>query len=431
MKVLVVGHGAREHAIAAALARSRQRPRIFAYMGTPNPGIRRLAEDWGEGALNDVQALVRFALAVRPDFVVFGPETPLAAGAVDALETKGIPCVGPRRELAQIETDKVFMREFMAKYLRRGYPRWWTFTDLISLEAHLLAHPDVVLKPVGLTGGKGVRVLGRQLLGLEEALEYAREFLEREGKILVEERLEGEEFSLMVFTDGRRSLPMPLVQDYKYAHEGDTGPMTGGMGSYSCADHLLPFVSQEDFEVALGIVQETIAKLAEITGVSYRGVLYGQFIQTENGPKVLEFNARLGDPEAMNVLALLATDPLEVFASIAAGNLTKEVEFERKATVCKYLVPRGYPEAPQVGYSFTLPLEKLAASGIEVYFASVREEHGQYLTTTSRSVALLAQAASPVEAKSVLNGFLEEHCPPGLYYRSDIPRVDRDRSPLS
>lgn len=431
MKVLLVGHGAREHAIAVALRRSRQEPRIFAYMSIPNPGLRRIAEAWAEGDLNDVEALARFALAVRPDFVIFGPETPLAAGAVDALEEKGIPCVGPRRALARIETDKAFMREFMARHLRRGYPRWWAFTDLSSLEAHLHAYPDMVLKPVGLTGGKGVRVLGKQLAGLEEALEYARPFLEREGKILVEERLEGEEFSLMVFTDGRRVLPMPLVQDYKYAREGDTGPMTGGMGSYSCADHLLPFVSSEDFETALGIVEETIVKLGEITGVPYRGVLYGQFIQTENGPKVLEFNARLGDPEAINVLALLITDPLEVFASIAAGNLVKEVEFERQATVCKYLVPRGYPEAPEVGHSFTLPLEELAAAGIEVYFASVREKDGQYFTTAARSVALLARAASPTEAKVLLNSFLEAYCPPELYYRSDIPRVGKECFPLS
>jgi len=431
MKVLLVGHGAREHAIAAALARSRQEPSIFAYMATPNPGIRRLAEDWVEGTLDDVGDLVRYALAVRPDFVVFGPETPLAAGAVDALEEKGIPCVGPRRELARIEADKAFMREFMARHLRRGYPRWWVFKDLASFEAHLRAYPNVVLKPVGLTGGKGVRVMGRQLAGLEEALEYAREFLKREGTILVEERLEGEEFSLMVFTDGRHSLPMPLVQDYKYAREGDTGSMTGGMGSYSCADHFLPFVSQEDFETAFEIVQETIAKLRKTMGVSYRGVLYGQFITTKDGPKVLEFNARLGDPEAINVLSLLVTDPLEVFSSVAVGDLVEEVEFERNATVCKYLVPYGYPGAPEVGSSFTLPLRKLAAAGIEVYFASVREENGEYLTTSSRSVAFLARAPSPAEAKAVLNGFLESYCPPGLYYRRDIPYVDKIDSHVS
>jgi len=198
--------------------------------------------------------------------------------------------------------------------------------------------------------------------------------------------------------------------------------MTGGMGSYSCADHLLPFVSPADFEVALGIVEETVAKLGKVTGIPYRGILYGQFIQTPEGPKVIEFNVRFGDPEAMNVLSLLVTDAVEVFASIASGDLIGGIGFAREATVCKYLVPRGYPEAPEVGRSFTLPLEELEAKGIEVYFAAVREENGHYLTTSSRSVALLARAPSPSEAKAALDGFLAEHCPEVLYYRRDIPR---------
>lgn len=427
MKVLLVGHGAREHAIAAALSRSPQDPRIFAYMATPNPGILRLAEDWTEGPLTDIATLAGYARRVRPDFVIFGPETPLAAGAVDALEEKGFPCVGPRLALARLEADKAFMRDFMGRYLGRGYPRWWVFHDLASLEEHLNAHPASVIKPVGLTGGKGVRVMGKQLAGLEEALEYARFLLERDGKVLVEERLEGEEFSLMVFTDGKHCVPMPLVQDYKYAREGDTGPMTGGMGSYSCADHLLPFVSQDDFETALGIVEETIRKLNAVTGVPYRGVLYGQFIQTADGPKVIEFNVRFGDPEAMNVLSLLLTDPLEVFASVAAGDLVRKIEFAHEATVCKYLVPKGYPEAPEVGVEFALPLRELAAAGAEVYFASVEEVNGKYRTTASRSVALLARAGTPHEAKRILDDILEAHCPPSLYYRRDIPRIPPSR----
>ena len=428
MKVILVGNGAREHAIAAALSRSPQEPRIFAFMSTPNPGIVRLAEDWVEAPLTDIGALGRYAGRVKPDLVIFGPEAPLAAGAVDELEGKGFPCVGPRRALARIEADKSFMREFMSERIGRGYPKWWVFTDLASLEAHLREHPAAVIKPVGLTGGKGVRVLGRQLSRPEEALEYSRPFLESDGRILVEERLEGEEFSLMVFTDGKRCVPMPLVQDYKYAHEGDTGPMTGGMGSYSCADHLLPFVSRADFAAALGIVEEVVRELREATGIPYRGVLYGQFISTAEGPVVIEFNARFGDPEAMNVLALLVTDPLEVFASVAAGDLVEKVEFERKATVCKYLVPQGYPKVPEVGHPFTLPFEEFAAVRVEVYFASVREEDGKYLTTSSRSIALLARAASPAEAKELLDCFLEARCPPGLYYRHDIPRVDEERS---
>ena len=423
MKVLLVGHGAREHAIAVALRRSAHEPQLFAYMATPNPGIVSLAEDWSVGSLTDVAALAGYARRIKPDFIVFGPETPLAVGAVDALEEKGFPCVGPRRILARIEADKAFMREFMTRYLGRGCPRWWIFSDLGSLKEHLRTHPASVIKPIGLTGGKGVRVLGRQLCDLEEALEYARPFIERDGRVLVEERLEGEEFSLMVFTDGKRCLPMPLVQDYKYAREGDTGPMTGGMGSYSCADHRLPFVCRADFEAALGIVEETVVKLGKATGAPYRGILYGQFIHTYGGPKVVEFNVRFGDPEAMNVLAVLLSDLVEVFASIAAGGLVGEIEFAHEATVCKYLVPWGYPEAPEAGQPFTLPLEELKEAGIEVYFASVREEDGRYLTTASRSVALLAKAPSPGEAKALLDAVLERNCPPGLYYRRDIPRL--------
>lgn len=424
MKILLVGHGAREHAIAVALARSPQEPRLFAYMATPNPGIIRLAEDWEEGALTDLGNLSSYAKRVKADLVIFGPESPLAAGAVDSLTEKGFACVGPHKALARIETDKAFMREFMKEHLGRGYPSWWVFSDLSSLETHLRAHPASVLKPVGLTGGKGVRVMGRQVATVEEALEYARPFFEREGKILVEEFLEGEEFSLMVFTDGKRSLPMPLVQDYKYAYEGDTGPMTGGMGSYSNPDHLLPFVSYSDFEAAFGIVEETVRKLSKVTGLPYRGILYGQFVQTANGPKIIEFNARFGDPEAMNVLSLLVTDPVEIFRSIVAGDLVPEVEFAHEATVCKYLVPRGYPEAPEVGQPFSLPVEDLFAAGIEVYFASVRQVDGRYLTTSSRSVALLKRSSLPTEAKETLNMFLKSRCPPTLYYRHDIPHIE-------
>ncbi|MGC8817507.1 MAG: phosphoribosylamine--glycine ligase [Candidatus Hadarchaeum sp.] len=422
MKVLLVGSGAREHAIAKALSRSPQEPRIFAYMSTPNPGIIRLAEGWIEGGLNDLPSLVRYAQRVRPNLVVFGPEEPLAAGAVDELEERGFSCIGPRRILARLEADKCFMREFMARYIGRGFPKWWVFENLGTLHAHLLSHPNSVLKPVGLTGGKGVRVLGRQLTNVMEAIEYARPYLEREGKILVEEKLTGEEFSLMVFTDGKKVVPMPLVQDYKYAREGDTGPMTGGMGSYSCADYLLPFVSQKDFETALGIVEETVKKLEEALGIPYRGVLYGQFIQTQSGPVVIEFNVRFGDPEAINVLSLLESDAVDVFASIAAGDLVEDVRFSHLATVCRYLVPRGYPDAPETGVLFSLPLEKLSLAGIEVYFGSVQEVNGQFSTTASRSVALLSRRATPQEAKHALDEALADYTVP-LYWRRDIPRL--------
>ncbi len=421
MKLLVVGNGAREHIIAERLKSSPSRPRLFAYMSTRNPGIHSLVEDWSQGGMDDVEAIKRYAQHIRPDLVVFGSEAPLAVGAVDRLEEMGFPCVGPARKLARIEADKAFMRDFMKRHIKRGFPHWKVFDNLKSVENYLQDNPNVVLKPIGLTGGKGVRVMGRQLKDIDGAVEYAREIIADQGRILIEEKLEGKEFSLMVFTDGKGVIPMPLVQDYKYAGEGDTGAMTGGMGSYSQADHLLPFVSERDFNDALSIVSDTIRQLGQTENSPYKGILYGQFIQTEDGPKIVEFNGRFGDPEAMNVLSVMRSDLVEVFRSIADGKLIDGVEFEHKATVCKYLVPRGYPESPEAEKPFQFSLQDLSEQGVKVYFASVHEEKGSFFTTRSRSLALLQTAPTAQQAKDSLNEVLQQYCPPELMYRADIP----------
>jgi len=421
MKLLIVGNGAREHIITEALRSSPSHPRLFAYMSTANPGIQALVEDWAQGAMDDVQAIKRYAQHVCSDLVVFGSESPLAVGAVDALSEIGISCVGPVKGLARIEADKAFMRDFMRQYIRRGFPRWKVFDNSKGVEDYLQSNPNVVLKPIGLTGGKGVRVMGRQLAGMDDAIEYAREIITEQGRILVEEKLEGEEFSLMVFTDGKEIIPMPLVQDYKYAKKGNTGAMTGGMGSYSQADHRLPFVSEHDFDSALSIVSDTITQLSRVEGTPYRGILYGQFMQTENGPKIVEFNGRFGDPEAMNVLSILDSDLVEIFRSIAEGTLVDTVEFKHEATVCKYLVPKGYPDIPEAEKPFQFAWQDLSKKGIRVYFASVCEENGSFLTTRSRSLALLQTAPTAQQAKDTLNEILNRYCPPELVYRHDIP----------
>ncbi len=425
MKLFIVGNGAREHIITEALKTSPSQPRLFAYMSTANPGIQALVEDWTQGAMDDIQAIKRYAEYIRPEMVVFGSEAPLAVGAVDALNEIGVSCVGPVKRLARIEADKAFMRDFMRRYIRRGFPRWEVFDDVKSVESYLHGNPNVVLKPIGLTGGKGVRVMGRQLAGINDAIEYAQEVITEQGRILVEEKLDGEEFSLMVFTDGKEIIPMPLVQDYKYAKEGNTGAMTGGMGSYSQADHRLPFISEDDFDSALSIVSDTIRQLGQTEGTPYRGILYGQFIQTENGPKIVEFNGRFGDPEAMNVLSIMDSDLVEIFRSIAEGTLVDKVEFKHKATVCKYLVPKGYPNTSEAEKPFQFPWQDLSKKGIKVYFASVREENGSLFTTRSRSLALLQTAPTAQQAKDTLNEILNHYCPPELVYRADVPLLEK------
>ena len=187
---------------------------------------------------------------------------------------------------------------------------------------------------------------------------------------MLEERLIGEEFTLQAFVDGNHIIPMPLVQDHKRAFEGDLGPNTGGMGSYSMPDHMLPFVSDADYKKALAIMRATVAAL-ERTGHPYKGILYGQFMNTARGPKVIEFNARFGDPEAMNVLSLLSSDLSGIVERITKGSLSvTNVTFEQKATVCKYIVPSGYPDSPHSGDPVTFGTH----AGALVYYANIEEQ---------------------------------------------------------
>lgn len=423
MKILIVGNGAREHAIAKTAAKSKYHPELFFYVEIPNPGLVQMASNYEIGELTDLHHLVTYVANVSPDLVIVGPESPLAAGAVDALSRKGFRCIGPTSAQARIESDKSFMREFMKRYIKRGYPNWKIVTSKKQLYEQVQQGQQIVIKPVGLTGGKGVRVYGRQVNSLEEVVNYGEELLAKDGKVLIEEKLEGEEFSLMVFTDGKNIQAMPLVQDYKYAYENDTGPMTGGMGSFSCADHLLPFVSKQDYEEAYNIVEDVVLQLSRTTKAPYRGILYGQFMQTDKGPKVIEFNARFGDPEAINVLDLLITDFVDLCMSIIEGDLLESVEFANQATVCKYLVPIGYPTNPLINSPFTVPFEQLCEAGIDLFFANVYEQEGTIYTTASRALALLARAENPITAKQVIDDFLTRWQPKHLYYRKDIPKI--------
>jgi phosphoribosylamine--glycine ligase len=213
--------------------------------------------------------------------------------------------------------------------------------------------------------------------------------------VVLEERLIGEEFTLQAFVDGKHLIPMPLVQDHKRAFEGDVGPNTGGMGSYSMPDHRLPFVTDADYDQALDIMRSVIAAM-ERTGQPYKGILYGQFMNTAHGPKVIEFNARFGDPEAMNVLSLLSSGLSEVVQGIVEGTLaSSKVMFERRATVCKYLVPEGYPGTPHAGD----PLTPGKAGNALLYFANVEERDGTLVTLTSRTLAYVGLGDTLNEAE--------------------------------
>src|SRR5881296_1917306 len=344
MKVLVVGGGGREHAIVEALHRSQAD--IYTAMSNQNPGIRRRSKDVLLGNVTDVERIVSWGKGHGIELAVIGPEAPLGNGITDALEAVAIPTVGPSREAAQLETNKEFTRTLMREHRIPGVPQFWAFDNLAGFEEFVNDSDfEFVIKPLGLTGGKGVRVWGDHFSTKAEALAYGSEILEKNiggtARFLIEEKLVGEEFSLQAFCDGRVLVPMPLAQDHKRAYEGDKGPNTGGMGSYSDADHRLPFLTIEDFDRALETMTKTVEAMAS-RGTPFKGILYGGFMATKDGPKLLEFNVRFADPEAMNVLPIFEDDFLETCHGIVEGRLPSSLRFAPRATVCKYVVPMGY-----------------------------------------------------------------------------------------
>lgn len=391
MKILVVGGGGREHAIAAALARNTS-TEVFSVMAKRNPGIDALAKEVLLAKETDVARIVSYAKEKQLDYAFIGPESPLEAGIVDALEGAGIPCVGPVKSAARIETDKAFCRDMMERHAIAGCPKYRVFHNSDEAVDFIKSYDgDLVVKPIGLTGGKGVRIMGEQV-DRSGAIEYVTSL---GGEAVLEERLLGEEFTLQAFVDGTHLVPMPLVQDHKRAFEGDIGLNTGGMGSYSMPDHMLPFVTNADYRKAIEIMKSAVAAM-ERTGQPYKGILYGQFMNTRDGPKVIEFNARFGDPEAMNVLSLLTSDLSEIVYHIAEGTLLPtHVTFDAQATVCKYLVPEGYPEAPHAGDVITLGPHDNSL----LYYANVDKKDGDLTTLTSRTLAFVGIGDTLEEAE--------------------------------
>jgi phosphoribosylamine--glycine ligase len=393
MKVLVVGGGGREHAITRALSFNKETT-IFSVMAKRNPGIAAAAEEILLEKETNVPAVLRFAKARRIDYAVIGPEAPLEAGIVDRLEEEGIACMGPAVAAARLETDKAFCRDMMERYGISGCPRYRIALTASDAESFIRGYEgDLAIKPIGLTGGKGVRIMGEHL-DRDGAIAYVRSL---RGNVVLEERLIGEEFTLQAFVDGKHLVPMPLVQDHKRAFEGDQGPNTGGMGSYSMPDHSLPFVSRQDAEKAFAILKDAVAAM-EKAGFPYRGILYGQFMNTAGGPMVIEFNARFGDPEAMNVLSLLESDFLTIIEKTIAGTLsTADVRFRNRATVCKYLVPEGYPDNPLSGEELSIRENPEAI----MYYSNVEEREGRLFTRMSRTLAFVGVADSLEEAEKI------------------------------
>jgi phosphoribosylamine--glycine ligase len=413
MKVLVVGSGGREHAITRALGASEVVDEVHAAVSNRNPGIVELTDSVREVDTTSPDDIVEYANEVDVGYAVVGPEAPLEAGVVDALEDAGVYGFGPRADDARIETDKAWARRFMEENGVPGAPRFEVFEEADEAAEYVVEQEgDVAVKPHGLTGGKGVRVTGDQVTK-EEAAEYVRD--SDWDDWVIEERLVGEEFTLQAFVADGELRPSPAVQDHKRAYEGDQGPNTGGMGSYNDAGRVLPFMTEDDYDAALEIMEQVIEGLDD-----YRGILYGQFMLTDEGPKVVEFNARFGDPEAMNVLPLLETDFGEVVRGASEGAIP-EVDFAENATVCKYAVPDGYPTNPEAGAEIDIGAKD--DDGTLVFYASVDARNGKVYTTTSRSVGVVGVGEDISEAERRAEEALGD-VGEGLRVRHDIGKTD-------
>jgi len=400
-RVLVVGSWAKEHATIKNI-RNNKRVKVFSYLDTKNPGIIPLVEGYQIASLYEVKSIVSYAKKIKADLVIITTAAPLSVGAVDALKEKSIFVFGPDRVAAQLESNKVFARQLMQKYKINALPEYKTFTNVESaIEFAKRLSWNVAVKPIGLTEGLGVRVFGDQSKKEKEVINYISSILEKgiggQSKVLLEEKLEGEEFTLQCLVNGATIIPTPAVQDFKKLLIGDKGPNTASMGSYSNKGWLLPFMHQKDYYEALEIMQRTILAFEGETGHHCQGFLYGQFMLTSRGIKLVEYNFRPGDPEWINTLAVLKDNLLDVIDDLFCGR-KRELSFENKASVCKYIVPKNYPqklnEFLEISFDEFITKEK----GVDAYYSCGWSKAGQLNVGSERGVAFAASADSIPEA---------------------------------
>ena len=416
MKVLIVGSGGREHALAWKIAQSSDLDELICAPG--NPGAAEVAE-CVELTVEDVPAVVALARDRAVDLVVVGPEDPLAAGVVDALKEAGILAFGPNARAAEIEGSKAFSRNLTHKH---GIPgaEFRTFTQLEAARDHIerIGLP-IVVKADGLAKGKGVVVCTTQeeAQGAADAMLKGRAFGDAGNRIIVEECLLGEEASILAFTDGSTIAVMETSQDHKAVFDGDKGPNTGGMGAYSPAPVITPELSSK---IEREILVPTVHAMNR-EDRPYSGVLYAGVMVTEDGPKVLEFNARFGDPETQPLLMRMSSDLLPVLAATAAGTLeTATIEWDPRPAVCVVMASGGYPGSYEKG----LPIEGLedvkGMTDVEVFHAGTATKDGQCVTNGGRVLGVTAIGDTIQAAKERAYEAIAKINFEGVQYRKDI-----------
>ncbi|HUV51942.1 MAG TPA: phosphoribosylamine--glycine ligase [Dehalococcoidia bacterium] len=414
MKVMVVGGGAREHTLAWKLSQSKKVSEL--YIAPGNAGTAGIARNLDISPTN-LDALAKAAQEKKIDLMVIGPESPLAAGLVDKLQGLGIRAFGPTKEAALIESSKVFAKKLMHKY---GIPcaKDAVFTSYEEAKAYVKKQPvPLVIKADGLAAGKGAIVaqsIAEALKALSDIME-ARVFGDAGNRVLVEECLVGRETSLIAFTDGKTVVPMVTARDYKRARDGDMGLNTGGMGCYSPSR----FLDKGEIDRAIKTIVEPVVKAMSEEGRPYKGVLYTGLMFTAEGPKVLEFNARFGDPETQAQLPLLKSDLVDIMQAIIDGSLDKaKIEWSKDACVGVVMASGGYPGNYKQGYPIN-GLDKMDKE-ILVFHAGTKENEGKICTAGGRVLTVVATGKTIADARSKAYRNVSRISFENCHYRKDI-----------
>ncbi len=422
MRILLISSSARGHALADALSRSSHKPEIFAMTQKKNPGIEEIAAHQEVSNYMDLERVLSYAKKYEIDFAVIGPEDPICVGVADALSTMDVPCVAPLQSPARIESSKQFARDLMQKYSIDSSPIYRAYTRAEPEDMYTFIDQELggefVIKYDALKGGKGVKLSGDHLHSVHEGVQYALECIEECGRVVIEEKLIGIEFSLLSFVSGLQVVDMPAVQDHKRAYEGDTGPNTGGMGTYSDSNHSLPFLSKQDLAQAHTINCQVAEALQKECGVPYTGILYGGFMAVRDGIRVIEYNCRFGDPEALNILPLLESDFVDICLGIIEGTLDSSlVHFKPQATVCKYITPDCYPESKErMGEAVTFPA---IPNNARIYFGDVEKKDTMYTLGGSRTAGIVGIGDTIKEAQNIAEDLCMQVNGP-IRHRSDI-----------
>ena len=428
MRFMIVGAGGRECAFAHRLANEAE---LYAVLSHENPGIVDcVVQSGGQYTVGDVcdhELNVAFAKAHNIDYVFVNADDPLARGVVDALLENNIKAIGGTRDATRIEWDKVYAMEMLRLLCPEFTPHFTVVSDEAGLHAAIKdfesRQSEVVVKPQGLTGGKGVKVMPVHLPTYRDCADYAAGLLrERPGeKVLLVEKLDGVEFTIMGFTDGEHLVMSPASYDYPYRYEGDRGAGTGGMGCFTSPEKKLPFMSDEDWATCQHIMQSVLDELRK-RGLRFTGVLNGGFFKTAKGIRFMELNSRFGDPEALNVLMVLKSSFSELLVSLWERTLSGDkAEFVPQASVVKYLVAADYPEASREATAFMIDKAGVARTGAKVFFATCVKDGDEYRTLKkSRVLAVGALADTVPLASDTVNAAIDAHIKGALEFRRDI-----------